>query len=823
MKPGGLVPKNKREGAGNANAPANVPPTAYAAMQQVANKAWDQRDAADRTAVMAEATRVVEACVASAPAGIDQTRELFDALWKDQFRGFTDAERHQLLRELLRRLFGSDQLGLLVERDADFFRALLTHLTNPKVREAPGERDRYILLRQLIDAVFASAGLDKIATVQTDFVASLLMTAARMTTNRDLAAYHNPSPDFITTKLAALGKLAPQVAAAFVGAHWKAAPAELGPDLMTWVFKVIQTPQWNDPKTELAARGLNLLWTAGDYDGICKLITDGVDCTLSAKAWGGPDREGVYTGYIQPTTHVLGRYLKSISLLDTDGEKGLTDVARVRGAQQIVQVLGKLTPPPKIVLHYPTINECQMVTLFDTDPGTGTIWGFEDVRLPYVQAARDRKNGQRPLRMLDMWDAITPVFKDYHKLISHPRATIASCVAKGVESVRAGIRDRNRQYEGIKEAQYIPQFERMCKDFLTYFAARRPYGAYVEPTSRSGKAQAKLLTGYACTVGIHWSADRNIPLYYCLDGLNMDDVFNYKSYKVKEIDAYLGGLDKSSEELLDHGPFQEVITLAEVREIIRRWDKFKHVVRFVENGVLVPPEVAEARVLKWQVALGLAEKDKHRSWSAKTTFEEEAINLTGNLEFWVKVGVRERWKCFKESNTIDLAAKNVESIELLLQVLEKDCPTLQSLSLLPTGFVELLRTAVEADSATRPALLAKLRDALATLVCPGLRGRLGAAIDRHFGPPPKLLMPPDPLVGVELYVEPVPGAVPVVISSPDPVTVPVPATVTGPADVTGPITPRSPPVSQPPPPSPPPSGTPGTPSGTPGTTPFGDG
>ena len=44
-----------------------------------------------------------------------------------------------------------------------------------------------------------------------------------------------------------------------------------------------------------------------------------------------------------------------------------------------------------------------MITEFKENPGT--IWGFEDIRLPFVQAAHATAHGLQPLRMMELWQA----------------------------------------------------------------------------------------------------------------------------------------------------------------------------------------------------------------------------------------------------------------------------------------------------------------------------------------------------------------------------------------------------------------------------------
>lgn len=760
-------PKAKRVTSGTATGTTIKP---YEQLQNIGAQLRGLSDPNQRDLAMATADQVVSACLgAAAQAGISPIQNMFIGLWESRLGGFTDDERHRLLRRLIEGLSALPALGSLVDKDILFFRNLHTALTKPVAQNPPAEAERYRLLRRLIDAVFAPANLGAAAARRMDFVAALLMTAARMMNDPNLFAHHNPPSNFLNEKLKNLDHHAPEPAIAFLGAHWGADPTELGPELIGWIFSEVIVSQWNNRETELAARGFNLLWTAGDYDRICELITGGVDCTLSAKAWDGPAREGVYTGYIQPLTHVLGRYLKRVSQLQPPTGPESFEMTKVRGAAQVIQAIRALKLPPAILLDYSEVKKCKVITLFEKEPGT--FWGFEDVRLPYVLAARETKQGQRPLRMLDMWDAISPVFLRYKEFVANPTKVIAEVVAEGIESVRKGVKEGKREYEGINPDDYIPAFEAMCKDFLEFFAGRRPYAAYLEAAVRSGKFPGKLLPAYACKVGIHWSARKKLPLYYCLDGLDLADVLSYKKYKIKEINAYLAALGKKDQELLSHGPFQEVITLAEVREIIRYWEKFSSVTQFVREGNAIDRKEADTMVRLWRDKLEESEAGLVREWGPLTRFNEEIYELNDNHEFWEGIaGTKDRWKCFKEARTIELAASNVVSPTLLLAVLQEDCETLRKYQLLPDGFVSMFESVVKG----RPGALDELWTALYTLVCAGLRKPLAEAIERFY-PGSRPTTPPDPLLSVELHVEPVPGATPV--TSPE-----FPESGTGPTD-----------------------------------------
>jgi hypothetical protein len=709
--------------------------------------------------VMAKAIPIVEGCVASVAAdGIGPVSDLFNALWTDDL---TDVlmpdERRQLLQALIAALFRSKQIDVLVERDEGFFREVLAKLTESGDLMKPayaGQPERYELAGILIDNLFTNA-LDSLkAQGRVDFVAFLLKTASFLVTQQGLAA--KPAPEkFVTLKLPALGMYAVPVAAALVDGHWGTWPGELGAPLVKWIFENMPLDQWTVPDKERAARGLNLLWTVDDYGRIGALIENGVDCTASGKAWGVKAREGVHSGYIQPLTHVLGKYMKFLPPVVQKLPEGI-ESHKVDGAWVVVQAIGRSPKPPKILFDYGKITSSQLVVAFDT--GSGMIWGFEDIRLPYILAARERTNGKRTLRMLDMWPAVGKVTdpKNYQELIANPDQKIAEVIEAGVKEIITEMKEGKLRYNGLDTDKdkdtFIDNFKTECEQFLRFFANQRPYGAYQATAKASGKDQEKRLSTYACIMGLYWSASKNLPVYYCLDGLDPNDVVTYKRYKIKEIDGYLRALDTPATQLLNHTPFTDVVSLAELREIIRYWGdpkrgNFQNVVRFVEQGQVMTAEESGNLALKWQFDLKISEEGQRRKPLPKTSFEDEAIALQDDRPFWNGLSTDVRWKCVKEGDRIKLAANNPERFDLLLRVLIEDCPTLKAQNLVPEKFVQLLiaANAASADQPVSAEALANLREAM-NYVCKGLYPLLEAAVNRRFGPPPPS-GPPQIIIG----------------------------------------------------------------------------
>jgi hypothetical protein len=94
------------------------------------------------------------------------------------------------------------------------------------------------------------------------------------------------------------------------------------------------------------------------------------------------------------------------------------------------------------------------------------------------------------------------------------------------------------------------------------------------------------------------------PVYYVLDGIDINDVADYKKFKNKAIEDFIagGGQQKSAPK---HG---EVVTMVEVREILKNWDdlKFerdgevKDTVRFVQKGNILKGEDLKNFLAEWQ-------------------------------------------------------------------------------------------------------------------------------------------------------------------------------------------------------------------------------
>lgn len=422
-----------------------------------------------------------------------------------------------------------------------------------------------------------------------------------------------------------------------VGNDSARSPDGVGRTLHDWMWTrgvLDVTTEWNDRSRGLAAQAFNGLWNAGNYGLICDLIKAGLDTTqfhTLPKNTGRGDKkqDGVWSGNVQPLEHVLCKYLKRVQLLkegkipDSD-----PDLERLKGARQVLDALAARTPPPQLLTSYEDVKKSQALAEFLKEPGT--FWGFEDVRMPYVEAARETKNGQRVLRMMDLWDviqgAVTPT--TYPDLLKKPSSTIPGLVETGVQAAKDAFEAKRQgkrvegsemNYDGLEEKAYIRAFEQQATSFLEYLSRGDPE-AKMAVAELTGKDAGKAMGALACKAGLWWAKRRGEPVYYCLDGINLDDVANYKKFKTQLINTTM----ERKAQGLEGGVFNEVITLAELREILREenWPRLQGTVRFVEKGKIL--EGADLKRIH-DVQAKMAEVDKEAK-GTRTRPAKAALN-----------------------------------------------------------------------------------------------------------------------------------------------------------------------------------------------------
>lgn len=373
---------------------------------------------------------------------------------------------------------------------------------------------------------------------------------------------------------------------------------------------------WNDEDKSLAkqSRGLgakvnNHLWNSGNYDVLCDVIKKGVDTTIPFKRPGGGDQEGCWSGFIQPIEHVLGNYIKEAGQ-PPSGKKDDPRAAKVDGARMVLKALeDRKTPKPSVLTNWKDVQDSDLAGAFTgkfPDKKPGTIWGFEDVRLPYVQAAHDTAQGDQPLRMMELWTAVLEgagSAENYEKLVADPKGAAAKFAAEGEKKLRAALKEaqegkelKDRKLNFIKEMKkpedFINNFTVAATSFLEDFATQMPKVQF-DTASKAGIDPSPQGGGIACKAGLWWAKNNKQPVYYCLDGVKMEDVTNYKIVKNKAIEEFLLGQKPDGQDAKMH---HEVITLVELREVMKNWGQLGGTVVFVQKGKFLTKEEAEALV-----------------------------------------------------------------------------------------------------------------------------------------------------------------------------------------------------------------------------------
>lgn len=314
-------------------------------------------------------------------------------------------------------------------------------------------------------------------------------------------------------------------------------------------------------------------------------------------------------------------------------------VADVEGARKILAALearddaareanGRDADNGAVTLtSWAAVKASPMIEDFTKDPGT--IWGFEDVRLPFVQASheaqRDAEQEAGPLRMMEIWDAVLKTFPQeaYRRMLDDPEGAAETFVEQALK----GTVERYMA-QGADAAQFRENFKREATAFIIEFAKRMPKGLIArdfvdvrgntpqrpDPKFRLPQAvtmsdvmgvdQDKFLSSYACQVGL-WSAkEQDKPVYYCLDGIDMKDVINHKEVKKRAIDEFIdnGGQPEGAR------TFSDVVTMKELRTILKDWDDLRRkdgsdLVKFYHKGVELKGPALQQQVQEWRQAL----------------------------------------------------------------------------------------------------------------------------------------------------------------------------------------------------------------------------
>lgn len=455
----------------------------------------------------------------------------------------------------------------------------------------------------------------------------------------------------------------------------------------------------------LAPRVFQKLFTVGNVDKIAELIEAGADTTIAAPAQGSGG--GIYSGFVQPLQHIAQKYLREIELVAKGQNPEVHMKGQIANAKQVLEKL-KSSGTAETLTSYEDVKKSDLITTFKDSPGT--IWGFEDIRLPYVEAAHDSRDEGAPVRMMELWEAVAPAINSktngYGNLLDADDLDkiIDEYVKQGsdeIESKKSSSSPAPKaKYHIVKDKKdYIENFKRDAKAMLRELSAQMPKGTYTrlgedtngKPISDvAGYGADKLMNGMACKAGLWWAKKENKPIYYCLDGVDWKDVTDYKVVKNKAIEACLSG---------EAPPHHEVITLVELREILKNWDELKGIVKFSNKGKLMTPEEAEEEVKKRIIEMKEANTRAGRAPAPPlATFTKQLTTLDPNLITQLQGGLDEgdeNARKERDKDARDLVRKSgyFEKIgktrpQILLKYLMSKCGVLVTYKLIAAELVE---------------------------------------------------------------------------------------------------------------------------------------
>ncbi|MFI7641493.1 hypothetical protein [Nonomuraea sp. NPDC049400] len=474
---------------------------------------------------------------------------------------------------------------------------------------------------------------------------------------------------------------------------------------------------WNNKTTGIAAQVYNSLWNARDYSRICELINMGVSTARAAilpKATGRGSKEGVWSGYVQPLDHLLSTYLKRVDDYDNGALGAHEKKEKVEGAKRVLAALSA-QKPPGILTSYKEVMESELLKAFERLPGT--FWGFEDVRLPYVEAARTKPGGMRPLRMMDLWAAVQDTIApdNYRALLQDPAKTIAECVSNGIakaeeafNALAAGEPNPSTEVNYalmLHERQaYLDAFRTQATDFLDFLSKQGPEAKFLT-AELTGKDAGKMMGALACKAGLWWARKKGEPIYYCLDGIDLDDVADYKTFKTKLINAGIEKRDeiaKAGGTVKEQHLFYEVITLAEMREILREenWPYLKGTVKFVKLGkILKGAELGEIDKVRQRMAESDAQAPLRKT-PVRKAFDSYVTELGLEPDLVKDLDDVTLKRVVTKAKALSGLAAEAQHFLLFLEHLA-DCQVLYTSGVLPDIRMEFLDLAKERDPDAR--------------------------------------------------------------------------------------------------------------------------
>jgi hypothetical protein len=565
------------------------------------------------------------------------------------------------------------------------------------------------------------------------------------------------------------------VAVRLIGQHWHR-PEVLDGAVYTWLLgipRLLDTSQY----LRTTALLLNMLWNARAFEPLCALITAGAATAtpavvdLDTKApfideqtevnW---TPEGIYSGHVQPIEHLLGHYVRLVSLLHPSEGPAATGAAlaaevrflgskspgvnlnedlwldigreKVKGARQVLEALATREAGTQIATSFAQVQQSSMIKAFALRPGW--IWGFESVRLPFVQAARltwSKPEQHQPVRVWEVWAAVLPALteKKYRELLRDPDGTIKDLVGQALGNLQDMFQKDPLAFPGLDtddaRKSFAAAFTQQATSYLEVLAERPPTFKFATAADRGYGANHFGAGG--CKVGLWWARKVGMPVYYCLDGVDDTDVIKYKSRKTWQINDFIDNPDNDR--------YDEVITLAEIREILVNWTDLKSTVQFCRKGVFLTEAQVADLISRMQAAD--ADVQSQRStpirgivqhiWATATNPPLPA--LTGppfsQMESEVFYHVVTQLLLME----LALDAKNSKVLSSFL--VSKGAKVLFDHQVLPPGFGETYLQVVSSTTDTNRALMAKQlqNQALHSQLPDPFKTKLRAAIEKFSG------------------------------------------------------------------------------------------
>lgn len=424
-----------------------------------------------------------------------------------------------------------------------------------------------------------------------------------------------PGLDLDEKKLAQLeSKLGADVSSTAAALLDKVNPLSSATRLFDWAVSNADVSKVNDKKKGAAALTLDSLWRKGRWTDLTKLIDAGWDTGQPKE--GGPG----YSGFTMPLAHQASGWLHLVDKRPEDIDPNKTHVPdletfnkdkqewlkRRQGVTEVIKAIAaqqkKTGEEDGILTSYDDVRKSDVMTAFKKNPGT--FWGFENIRMPFVQCARETKTepkgqsgdkdagqsgaqAKQPvsqakeesgdamvLRMMDMWPVLGKLttHKKYDELMKNPQQAINTLINEGLSHDDVANRS----------ADFKKAFEKEVRSFLERLVNEKEIDDPQVTEARGIKTgSSKFIGAVLCKHGLEWLREKGEgkdkeereKLYYCLDGIDENDFIGYRQVK--------------HEQIKDKGGHDKVITLVELRHIVRNWSSLKDTVVFTRGGKLL--------------------------------------------------------------------------------------------------------------------------------------------------------------------------------------------------------------------------------------------